>query len=212
MAVLWFAEYANFKKNQSHRLSFISTPHATPEGNTSTTQEERSNCLTRCITNIRNSTSSSRNEQAGANPTSPLAARLSRPSLAAAKRRKAITNRALAYIIGYLLTYIFSFVYRVMEIQGLTPPFAIIFLTRPFYPMQGFFNVLIYSYPHVSNTRQRCPEYSWFRAFWEVVKSGGDNDQLPISRRSRRRASAAARRRLTFPLQNEEPNNPDYET
>ena len=199
MFVLWFAEYSNFRRTRNHRLSFIASP-STPRNETEN-QDEEEGAVTRCLgclARIKYLRLSSRpTDNVGL---SPLAAHLSRPSNAAMRRRRSITNRALAYIIGYLMTYLFSFIYRFWEGYGNEVPFIIIFLTRLLYPLQGFFNVVIYSYPHVLNTRQKFPEYSWFKAFWEVVHSGGDNDQLPTTKRSRRRSSAAARR-LNFPVQ-----------
>jgi hypothetical protein len=43
-------------------------------------------------------------------PASPLAERLSRPSNSLLQRRKTPTRRAIAYIVGFILTYIFSFI------------------------------------------------------------------------------------------------------
>jgi len=41
----------------------------------------------------------------------------------------------------------------------------------------------------VSSLRRNHPEYSWLKAFWLTVRTGGDNDSAG---RSRRRSSQAA--------------------
>jgi len=53
-----------------------------------------------------------------------------------------------------------------------------------FLPMQGVFNILVYCHPHVSSLRTNNPEYSWLKAFWETVRTGGDNDSAGQSRRT----------------------------
>lgn len=108
----------------------------------------------------------------------PLATRLSRPSRATIQRLREISNRSLAFVVGFGLTYMFGFIHRFFRIfVDNKAPFPIIILARTFYPLQGLFNILIYTYPHVVSCQRNHEEYSWFRAFWEVVKSGGDSDQ-----------------------------------
>lgn len=113
---------------------------------------------------------------------SPLVARLSRPSLASILRLREISSRAIAYIIGFILTYSLSALHRTLETHKVDVPFVLVFLTRVFYPLQGLFNVLIYSYPHVVTYRRNHSEYSWVQAFCEVIKSGGDSDQIRTGR------------------------------
>ena len=78
-------------------------------------------------------------------------------------------------------------------------PYVLIFLSRSIFPLQGLFNILIYTHPHVSSYLRNHPEDSWIRAFLEVFKSGGDNDQDRTSRRNRGRnvfvVGAAERRK-----------------
>jgi hypothetical protein len=124
-------------------------------------------------------------------PVSPLAERLSRPSNSSLQRRKTLTRRAIAYIAGFILTYIFSFIYRFLVVAGYQPHFMLDFLSKFFLPLQGFFNLLIYTYPHVVSYRQSNPRSTYFRALWEVVKSGGDSDR---SRRLRATGTMRFRR------------------
>jgi hypothetical protein len=121
---------------------------------------------------------------------SPLAARLSRPSKAMVQRMKQIYHRAAAYITGFLITYIFAFIAMVWTICTVHyPPFAVIFLARSLFTLQGFFNILIYTHPHVISYRRNHSEYLWIRALFDVVKSGGDSDEIRILRGDRRGSS-----------------------
>jgi hypothetical protein len=53
-------------------------------------------------------------------------------------------------------------------------PFSIVLLSRIFNPLQGFFNMLVYTRPHVSSLR-RSHGYSRIKAFWVTIfKYGGD--------------------------------------
>ena len=76
-------------------------------------------------------------------------------------------------------------VFRVLE-RGQKPvPFVLLLLSRFFNPMQGVFNILVYCRPHVSSLRTNNPGYYWLKAFWQTVRTGGDNNSAGQSRRSR---------------------------
>ena len=75
--------------------------------------------------------------KASANPTSPispLAARLSTPSQASTNRMKEISYRAIFYIIAaFFATYIFSAIYRLMEVYSSSaPPFTTILSSKAY--------------------------------------------------------------------------------
>jgi hypothetical protein len=110
-------------------------------------------------------------------PASPLAERLSRPSNSSLQRRETLTRRAIAYIAGFILTYIFSFIFLFLKGAGHEPHYVLNLLSTFFLPLQGFFNLLIYTYPHVVSYRQSNTRSTYFRALMEVVKSGGDSDR-----------------------------------
>eukprot|EP00553_Chaetoceros_curvisetus_P000631 CAMPEP_0204621594 /NCGR_PEP_ID=MMETSP0717-20131115/7251_1 /ASSEMBLY_ACC=CAM_ASM_000666 /TAXON_ID=230516 /ORGANISM="Chaetoceros curvisetus" /LENGTH=224 /DNA_ID=CAMNT_0051636033 /DNA_START=96 /DNA_END=770 /DNA_ORIENTATION=+ len=42
------------------------------------------------------------------------------------------------------------------------------------YPLAGFFNIIIYTRWNVRSWRRSHPECSWLRAFWLVLKAGGN--------------------------------------
>ena len=81
--------------------------------------------------------------------------------------------------------------------QGRPSPYYIMQLARTFNPLQGLFNVLIYCRPHIKALRKRNPEYSWFGAFFETLRNGGDNNAVGQSHRAtsnhgKRRSSTKA--------------------
>jgi hypothetical protein len=199
MSMIGKAVFEQFKRSQNHRLSWIQGPSSQREERTHPEIESRScsfyNYCLRLLESSRenlacrraSAPSTRRNSAVDEDETDcPINAYRNRKSHAFLKTQKEISNRAFAFIIGYLMTYFFSILYRSIQIVTNTePPFVIMYLARLFYPMQGLFNVLIYTYPHVNSCRQDHIEYSWFRAFYEVVKSGGDSDQIRTRRKRR---------------------------
>lgn len=122
---------------------------------------------------------------------------LSRPSRVSIRRLKDISNRTIAYTTAFLLTFIFAIINHIVGTYGIEPtPFIIIFLARVFFPLQGLFNILVYTYPHVASYRRNHSDHNWFRAFWEVIKSGGDSDQPIAGRIGRRRWSLRKQRKM----------------
>jgi hypothetical protein len=169
------------KKSQAYRLSWIASAptRPTPEQNQDQKSSKNRYCPSLCC--------SRKKKDTAAEIVSPLAARLSRPSQASIQRLKELCNRAVAYIIGFVFTYTFTLIYRILGVHSNSPPpFTIIILSRFFYPLQGLFNVLVFTYPHVASYRRNHTSHSWFQAFWEVVKSGGDSDQTATTGRGRR--------------------------
>lgn len=78
-----------------------------------------------------------------------------------------------------------------MGVSGMKKPFALQLLSRILQPLQGLFNMLVYTRPHVKSYRSLHPDSSWFNGFFHVISKGGDDDQNAeerISRRSRRRS------------------------
>ena len=83
-------------------------------------------------------------------------------------------------------------------LSGKKPPFAILLLERSLQPIQGVFNILIYTSPHVAVQRKENPDFTWFHCFMKVVKNGGDDDLDATSRRmSVRRQSISNRLRTS---------------
>ena len=60
-----------------------------------------------------------------------------------------VISQALLYICCFFLTYIFAAVSRAIDIQGKEMPYALIVLDRFFLPLQGFFDIMVYTRPHI---------------------------------------------------------------
>jgi len=95
-----------------------------------------------------------------------------------------VVVQALFYMGCFFITYIFSLISRIIQIQGSPVPYTLILLGRFFFPLQGFLNIMVYTRPHIVSLRRNNPEYSWFKAFVVVFRAGGDNDSVGQHRRS----------------------------
>ncbi len=213
MSTIWWTEYSQSKKSQQYQTSWIQNyqiESPTTKNNSNAQNSDNAN------TNNANNTNNTNNASV---LTSPLAARLSRPSRASIQRRKEISHRAIAFIIGYLMTYTPSLIYRAWEVitsdnEDYAVPYALHLLSRIFFPLQGLFNIIMYTYPHVvtrrdanSGSRYGNGVYSWIRAFWEVVKSGGDKDELRTGRRGGRGGRGKRKKDGALPLRRKSMRN-----
>ena len=158
-----------------------SSRQETPTGETAKTK-----CSLLC-SRIKNCLCFTEDEPSGA---TLLAERLSQASRASVLREKDLRNLVITYIITFTTSNIFPLICCMIYTYSSDPPhFAMIFLARLLFPLQGFFNVLVYAHPHVSSYRRNHSDHNWLQAFWEVVKSGGDSDTLRTGRTRSRRGS-----------------------
>mmetsp|Transcript_22498 Transcript_22498/g.32923 ORF Transcript_22498/g.32923 Transcript_22498/m.32923 type:complete len:242 (+) Transcript_22498:30-755(+) len=67
---------------------------------------------------------------------------------------------------------------QIMMWFGFEPSFPVLIISRFFQPLQGLFNILIYTRPHVKAVRDNDESLSWFRALLHVVNSGGDRGRI----------------------------------
>ena len=102
----------------------------------------------------------------------PSQSRLSR-SNKLNKQSKMIVQRALAYSLAYLFSYIVPLIITIMRWRGDTIGYRITLVSRILFPLQGFFNFLVFIFPRILNARKRNVNLSWFRAFVHALKSRG---------------------------------------
>jgi len=102
-------------------------------------------------------------------------------------RQRETMIQASLYVGAFILVYVPLLSEVLIYSVGATAHESLRVIIVAFYPMGGFFNVLIYARPKVNTVRKRHSEYSWFRSFWEVVKAGGEVPDEFLSRRSCRR-------------------------
>ena len=100
--------------------------------------------------------------------------------------------QALLYMGCFFLTYICSVTSQLLNSQGKEVPFVLLLLARFFLPLQGFFNIMVYTRPHIVSVRRNNPTYFWFKAFGIVFKAGGDNDSAGQAQRGSNQQPASA--------------------
>lgn len=92
---------------------------------------------------------------------------------------KEVFIQALLFVIAYLVTYFARWVSIIELMRGNQPSEAWLLACFLFYPLGGFFNVLVYTRPKVAVFKRRHPEYSLIKAFWLIIKSGNQIPELP---------------------------------
>ena len=85
--------------------------------------------------------------------------------------------QAVLYTLAFIVTYVFTYVHRILVMTRGSSPFIILYLPRIFRPLQGLFNIIIYTRIRVSRLRTNTG-YSWIKAFYTVVKSFDDHDDM----------------------------------
>jgi hypothetical protein len=89
-----------------------------------------------------------------------------------AKHSRAIMNRALSYSLAFFLTYLFPIVISLRTVFGLKSGHVLSILVRLLFPLQGFFNFIVFINPKVVNAKRSNRDgISWYRAFIIAVQS-----------------------------------------
>eukprot|EP00554_Chaetoceros_debilis_P016210 CAMPEP_0194123900 /NCGR_PEP_ID=MMETSP0150-20130528/56459_1 /TAXON_ID=122233 /ORGANISM="Chaetoceros debilis, Strain MM31A-1" /LENGTH=644 /DNA_ID=CAMNT_0038817367 /DNA_START=59 /DNA_END=1993 /DNA_ORIENTATION=+ len=89
---------------------------------------------------------------------------------------------AFWYAAAFVITFTFPFIVIISALTGAEAPFALKILSRLLQPLQGLFNMLVYTRPHVRNYRSSHPESKWLEALLHVVSKGGDDDRTAMQR------------------------------
>ena len=78
------------------------------------------------------------------------------------------------YIAAFCITYSPVWAVFIVSIFGeARPSNSLLICFGIFYPLGGFFNILVFTRPKVQSLRRRNPEYSWIRGFILVLMAGG---------------------------------------
>ncbi len=98
-------------------------------------------------------------------------------------------NMHLNLILMHVCTIVF-----LLNLDDSKGSFYVVLLTKMLQPLQGLFNILIYTRPHVTALQTTNPGVTWLQAFCRVITSGGDDDLNQDERRSlnRRRSTMIA--------------------
>ena len=91
-----------------------------------------------------------------------------------------IAFQAFSFLFAFLLTFTMYWYISILLMGRNNPSALEMRVVHVLYPLGGFFNVLAYSRPKIRALRIRNTGYSWFRAFFHVMRTGGDVQQVPI--------------------------------
>lgn len=95
-------------------------------------------------------------------------------------------TQVVLYVVGFVLASFLTWTAQTMYLFGQVPTDGLFYAMPLFYPLGGIFNIIVYTRPSVKTLRTRYSEYSWFKAFWLVLKAGAGIPSVePDSRRSR---------------------------
>ena len=78
------------------------------------------------------------------------------------------------YIASFIICYFAPIITIIMTALRIPPPAWTVWCVSIFWPLGGFFNILIYTRPKVSRVKESNPEYSRVYVFLIVVLSGGE--------------------------------------
>jgi len=91
-------------------------------------------------------------------------------------------NQAALYLLAFISTYAIPILNGIYSggRAGVGTPYAMIILSSVFYPLQGVWNLLLYTRPGVQRTMKRNPNYSYLKAFRCIIFS---HSSVDVSRR-----------------------------
>lgn len=88
--------------------------------------------------------------------------------------RQEMMAQMLLYSLAFVLTYLIYVIGLVLLITGKPVSIPHYFAAQLLYPLQGLFNIAIYIRPAARVTRIRRPGTSWLKAYFLVIKNGGE--------------------------------------
>ena len=200
LCMLWWTVRAREKKMDKYRLSMVSFRMLSDNARKSSVASDASTWR-RMSTNVRTSITGLRDSlkskisKSECEEIEGLQSKLDlRASHSHSRRRSSIRRRSMGrvflvqacwYVLAFFLTHAFAVIATIIRKTGNTPPFWIYLTARLLSPLQGLFNIVVYTRPHVNTERKKNPNSSWFAAFKTVVASGGDDDEERTNRLKR---------------------------
>jgi hypothetical protein len=132
-----------------------------------------------------------------------LGGRKSNRSNNSGQQTRAVMRKALSYSLAFFLAYLFPIIISIRTLAGYLTGETLSVLARIFFPLQGFFNFIVFIHPKVvqaknsANRRNGGEAISWFAAFVKVVTAKGQQHDDGLNQlRSPKRMSFS--RRLSF--------------
>ena len=110
------------------------------------------------------------------------------------KQSRAIMNRAFSYSAAFFVTYLFPIIISIRTLSGYESGHMLSILARIFFPLQGFFNFVVFIYPKVLHAKTvPRKKVTWYQAFVTAVQSRGkpkQNRKIKSNRHVKRSASS----------------------
>ena len=110
------------------------------------------------------------------------------------KQSRAIMNRAFSYSAAFFVTYLFPIIISIRTLSGRDSGHVLSILARIFFPLQGFFNFVVFIYPKVLHAKTAPrKKVTWYQAFVTAVQSRGkpkQNRKIKSNRHVKRSASS----------------------
>ena len=92
-------------------------------------------------------------------------------------------TQSLLYSIVFMITFSSIWIVLMLRFLGKPVPLWFTYAMVWFQPFSGALNILVFARPKILVLRLRCPELSWFRAFFLVLRAGVDlPDKETLSR------------------------------
>ncbi|GFH52561.1 hypothetical protein CTEN210_09037 [Chaetoceros tenuissimus] len=91
--------------------------------------------------------------------------------------RQEMTVQLILYCCSFLLSYLLFAIVQVMLLMKTLPSLTLYFTTKTLLPLQGLFNIIIFLRPAVRVTRIKRPGTCWIKAYYLVIKNGGESLQ-----------------------------------
>lgn len=96
----------------------------------------------------------------------------------ARKQSRVIFEKALLYSIAYVAAYIFPFIQTMFYWAGREVPSGLNMAASVMFPLQGFFNFLVFMHPRVRSAKKKTQK-GWFQSLWAALKSRGEKKNRP---------------------------------
>lgn len=96
--------------------------------------------------------------------------------------RQEMVAQMLLYSLAFVLTCLIYVVGIILLLNGKPVSTSHYFTSQVLYPLQGLFNIAIYIRPAARVTRFRRPGTSWLKAYFLVIKNGGEalQERVPL--------------------------------
>ena len=198
LGMLWWTVQSQERKINRYRLSMVSVRMQS----LLTTEDvsEQSGPLKRLsfkvrgsLTRLRGSLSRTSNPQEPEDETKSMVLSQSlRGRMRSTKKKgRSFLIQARWYVVAFILTHACPIIVIATEFGGKRPALGVLLVARFLVPLQGLFNIIVYTRPQVNKLRLRNPAMSRWAAFKKVVASGGDDDddRLGQLRQGRRKKS-----------------------